>query len=378
MPPITTDEYREFARKMAPLYRALSFEIRKNVERGMSSAAAVNAAAATVAFKSRFTDQVFINIFNSLERAMRTPGAIAKPIAMRTWWLNKKWPGEKLTLADSINNLVRMDEIKESIRIGMKAQKTWTEISKSLTDKQLQSGNIAGHIKNLENSARRVMAGDPEALAAYRKAVRKSKREIERLAKAGAPSKRLKKAYQNIIVQTEKRSISGLNKALDRAIVAKMQSNSDRIARTEIARGYIGGTYEDVIDDEDAIGMCYHLSPRHPEVDICDFHTGADLYNLGPGCYPLNNLPEYPFHPNCLCTATKLYRGDVKPFDNDKAKAFLNKQPAKNKKLLLGAAGAKNFSKHPNTWKKNLKHFQGYQTIGQLRGRVPTKAIISK
>ena len=372
MAQITIDEARLFNDAMGPEYEKLADEIAKNLAKGMAEGAAVDAAVATTGYKIAFDKSLFDSTFSSINRAMRIEAVDGEDaIALRRWWLNHKWPGQSLTLAETITEHVKLPEIKQVIRDGMKAQRTWVEISKGLGDKQLISGDIAGHIKDLEQAARRVMAGDTEALTEYRRLLNRSKQQVERLAAAGAPSQRLKKAYANVIRQTEKMSKDGLEKAMRRATVAKMRSNADRIARTEIARGYIEGTYEQVLADDDVVGIRYHLSSSHPEADICDFHTGANLYNLGPGGYPLNNLPPYPFHPNCLCVTTNIYTGDAKALDSKKAQDFLNRQSEKRKKQLLGVKGAESFKKSPERWRGNLKQYRGHEEITKLRGRIP-------
>jgi len=51
-------------------------------------------------------------------------------------------------------------------------------------------------------------------------------------------------------------------------------------------------------------GVKYILSASHPKYDICDEITSADRHGMGPGAYPIDEAPEYPFHPNCLCIMT--------------------------------------------------------------------------
>lgn len=366
---ITIDEADKFAKTMDPKYRALASEIQKNISAGMTAGAAVDAAVISTGFTASFTDTVMATTISSAERALR--GEVTKVAAYRKWWLNKHWTGQELTLAETIADMSKMTDIKNTLRSGMKAQKTWVQLSKGLVDKQLIKADVAKHISELERAARRVIGGDAAAMTEYRKALRVSKAQIETLATGGAPSQRLKKAYANVVKQAEKLSIVGLEKGMDRAMTAKLRSNGDRIARTEVARGYIEGTYERAVNDDDVIGMRYHLSSRHPMQDICDFHTGANLYNLGQGGYPLADLPPYPFHPNCLCVETNIYSGEIKPLNTQKAQDYLNRQSGIGKKRLLGAQGAKNFTKNPKAWRQDLKMYKKPQPIEKLMGNPP-------
>jgi len=370
MPQITIDEAGDFARKMRPAYERLADEIAKNLEKGLAAGAAVDAAVKDTGYKTVFSSALFESIFSSINRAMRIEAVNAEnALSMRKWWLDEKWPDQALTLSETIADHLKMGEVKQTIRSAMRAQRTWVETSKALVDDRLIKGEIAGHMQDLIQSARRVMSGDTEAIAEYRKLVKRSQAQIERLAVAGAPSTRLKKAYANVIRQTEKMSAEGLEKAIRRASIAKMRSNADRIARTEIARGYIEGTYEQATEDDDVIGIRYHLSSRHPLADICNFHTEANLYNLGPGGYPLKSLPPYPFHPNCLCTATNIYSGEIKPLDTKKAQDYLARQSGKRQKQLMGKKGAENFKRSPERWRSNLNQYRGHENIENLKGR---------
>jgi len=43
------------------------------------------------------------------------------------------------------------------------------------------------------------------------------------------------------------------------------------------------------------------MAPKHPLTDICDYHAKANLFGLGPGCYPKAKAPKPVFHPFCRC-----------------------------------------------------------------------------
>jgi hypothetical protein len=254
-----------------------------------------------------------------------------------------------------------------TIRTNLRATASWQKIAKSITDAQLVKADVAGHVWDLVKQGRRVFAGEVGATRAFEKVARKSQRQIERLAKAGAPTSRLKKAYQNIITQVEKGSAVGLDKAIGRAVNAKARYNAERIARTEYARAYGEGFQADLQDDPDAVAYKSELASRHPEYDICDYFANADLFGLGPGTYPVDQGPPYPYHPNCICVLSKVF---VKPKGakerkkpNDAAsKKWLGDRTKAQQKKLLGAKGAEAFERNQNTWKKNLNHYRGMKS----------------
>lgn len=74
-----------------------------------------------------------------------------------------------------------------------------------------------------------------------------------------------------------------------------------RLARTEMTSAYGEATVMAGMVSPSCNGIKFILSSSHPKPDICDDITGVDNYGLGIGVYPINQAPNYPFHPNCLC-----------------------------------------------------------------------------
>lgn len=72
-----------------------------------------------------------------------------------------------------------------------------------------------------------------------------------------------------------------------------------RITRTETTRAH-GQT---AIQVAERIGskVRWRLSNAHPRTDICDEYAQRDEGD-GPGVYDPRNVPQYPPHPQCLCT----------------------------------------------------------------------------
>lgn len=79
-----------------------------------------------------------------------------------------------------------------------------------------------------------------------------------------------------------------------------------RLARTEMTSAYGMGTMKSASLNPANKGVRFILSGSHPEYDICDVYCATDDYGLGPGGYPLDEAPDYPFHPNCLCIMTQI------------------------------------------------------------------------
>ncbi len=76
-----------------------------------------------------------------------------------------------------------------------------------------------------------------------------------------------------------------------------------RLARTEVKHMHHEATVESVrmLPREIGGGIEWALSNTHPLYDICDIYASQNLHDLGPGVYPVDEVPTIP-HPYCECT----------------------------------------------------------------------------
>jgi hypothetical protein len=122
-------------------------------------------------------------------------------------------------------------------------------------------------------------------------------------------------------------------------VARRIGSDALRIARSEPQAAYWESQRLASLENPISGGKQIHLSERHPEPDVCDLLVRADIYGLGPGCYPAEYLPVPP-HPHCLCYLTDLIRDEAewdspKPtFDEPEA---LTLETARG--LMVGAGG---------------------------------------
>jgi len=73
-----------------------------------------------------------------------------------------------------------------------------------------------------------------------------------------------------------------------------------RLARSEINNAYHESRRLSAIASPVVAAMEWKLSNRHPGWDICNMLAQQNLYGLGAGVYPSEQLPPKP-HPNCIC-----------------------------------------------------------------------------
>ncbi len=115
-------------------------------------------------------------------------------------------------------------------------------------------------------------------------------------------------------------------------------SNALRLFRTEINRAHGEAYQAAAFQDEDVIGTRFLLSPRHPEVDICDMHARVNRYGLGPGVYPRGKNP-WPAHPNTLSFVEAVYADEISDEDRkgkEDRVSWLKQQPSRDQAAILG------------------------------------------
>ena len=92
-----------------------------------------------------------------------------------------------------------------------------------------------------------------------------------------------------------------VRRKLSVAVREKNRYFANRIAQTELARAHQAQKAAEFMADDTIEVVKVVINPMHPKRDICDLHARADLYGLGPGCYPKALAPRPPFHPHCWC-----------------------------------------------------------------------------
>jgi hypothetical protein len=145
----------------------------------------------------------------------------------------------------------------------------------------------------------------------------------------------LRAAYKNAIAALEQGAATDvLVKKLQHAFFERNRFFANRIAQTELHRAYTDSLATEIMARTDIHAVQIKMSVRHPKLDICDFHSGADLYGLGAGVYPKALAPKPPFHPFCMCIIQS--RLDIEAG-----------QVAKKGKAINGAANAFLTAKDP-------------------------------
>lgn len=356
----------EFAAELESLGELLIPDILSRLDRGVPPRLAVN--------QSFNKFNVVGEIRDSILDKMVTAAAIgygvkevAKPTALKRTFLNRFWSGEK-SLSQTITAQEYKQVIINSVQSGLREADTFTTIAKSLSDSSIfdwkPSGNIQARVRKqitLLSDVSKIAGKDSAVL---RREIQKAKVQVSKLSLGGAPNQTLKAAYNKLISDVEKGKIKSLEKNMEIAVFEKGRYNAERIARTSISDAHSLSHDFKAHNNPDVLAIKYTLSTRHPEYDICDFHTSANLYGMGPGVYPKNKKPPHTFHPHCLCVPSDVFRTEVElnnTFDNQSAESFINSQPKSNQVKLLGVGGRKEWLNNKDSWNKHLKNWRGQE-----------------
>ncbi len=170
-------------------------------------------------------------------------------------------------------------------------------------------------------------------------------------------------AYRDLAQKLESGTGQQIANAIQAAVNQKARYLGERIARTEMARANYEGFISDKLQDSKVVAIRFRLSPGHPKEDICDLITKMDS-GLGEGVYPVNRLPDYPFHPNCICWFEEIYSHELqgKTWEGAQkgAQKLLRKSSFASRAAMMGAKyRARAFAANPDSVLQQVAQWKG-------------------
>jgi len=232
--------------------------------------------------------------------------------SFKYWYAEHAYNAAGVPIKTTLNSITDILAVKKEITRSLAAGSSWRKAAQDLSDKKIIISDVAKDVQSIIDKARGVfgLTNSSEAYQEYKKEISIVQHRINRL--TDQDTSKLKRAYQDILDITNKSSAAQVENAIKYASYFKERYNTERIARTEMARAYGDAAFSDAIYTDDIVGIQFNLSDRHVEFDICNFHCEADLYGMGAGIYPKERAPEYPFHPNCVLPGNRIYfRGNI-------------------------------------------------------------------
>jgi hypothetical protein len=330
---------------------------------GMSPDAAITAAWNEVGYERTLEDWMVSGVKNAM--GLGADLGPASLLVKKSNLLGGFYDKEGLTLSKRLWGAGRLikETVSGEVRAAMIKGKGWATRAQELHAILQTGGDPTKKIAEVAAAARRALAGDNEAIKQFTSKLNQVKKYAEQLAANGAPTRHLKVQYQESLAKMMKAVETGkaelIDKALDRAIWEKARYNTERLVRTEAARAYGDGFKVRLYEDEDVVGYRSVLSSRHDIDDICNFYAEADLYGLGPGIFPKEEGPPYPYHPHCLCGLLPVYYGEIdKSLVDDGATHYLDSLSDDERQAMMGKAGAEKYAENPGAWRDTLRGWQ--------------------
>jgi hypothetical protein len=261
------------------------------------------------------------------------------------------------------------EAIRTEVVRSMRAGERVTRTAERVLDADRLLVSVPEHVEELAQEALNAAPGDPEAARAFAQAVDRWRSRIERLGQAGGSERpvgdyTMRSATEQLVRDLDGATEAQVTRSVNRWILERATHHARIVARTETAAAY-RDSYERSLERVDGvIGYRWTLSPRHPRPDVCDVYASQDLFGLGPGGYPADQVPATP-HPSCLCSQSAILdrfalqrelavmRGEPEPprdWESGRRETgaeWLARQPASFRDSLLGPTRARIFATEP-------------------------------
>lgn len=198
-------------------------------------------------------------------------------------------------------------EIQTSMRAGESAFETMERVL--AVDSETRVTEIPQYIQRLADAAR---DGGP-ALEAE---IAGARRYIDRLGSVDRGNTSIRAATEELVKRLRRASEEDIDGIVTRWVQDKAQYQAKVIARTEAIAAHREAYERSMSAKPWTKGFKWAMSAGHPRPDICDLLANQNLYGLGPGGYPVGELPATP-HPSCLCSQTAII--DAQHFERELA-----------------------------------------------------------
>lgn len=284
-----------------------------------------------------------------------TAAGLLDPLAAKA--LTLSWDPSGMPLSSRLHSAQTKQEVAHAISTAIaRKEASWTTARKIYDGYGFGGALKAQNLSDLPKELQRLVdisgkALRPEDVPGFMESVKEVRKYAQSLRTAP-----LRAAYTQLVDKLDKGLTRGLQNAVRVAAEEKTRYFAERILRTESARAWGEGFFDQVDQDSDATGVHWETSSAHKLFDVCDFHARADLFGMGPGVYPKEHRPSYPAHPHCLCAMSAWYRGTARPQVQEGGKRALDGMSESERARLLGVKGAKAFE-GGGQWRGSLRNW---------------------
>jgi hypothetical protein len=270
-----------------------------------------------------------------------------------------------VTLSARINDITKSEDIFKAVSSSLDRANNFNDVVQGFYRQNLQVGDIPGVFERLRVAAKRMevsgLPDDPDFIQGFQRDLRAAQRDIDGLINPDTST--LRRAYQNVVDSCQKQAWKAVDRNLYYAAYYKQRYNANRILHTEAARAYGQGARLSAIRDPGVSCVKISLASDHDCECVCDVICNADLYGYGPGVFPADHGPDYPFHPFCHCLIDSIYVSQVPAasgddYDPDAVNRYLKSLDADKRAGIMGKGNAEEFMDEPDKWRDLLPGWQ--------------------
>jgi len=378
----TKSQLKEINRRVAAmgrqwqeLLRPAIDRIERNLKAGMAPQKAVAEAWQATGASKIITDGLRADVLNAAYDGAGGYDAVLSRPAFEQAILGSKWAGDmttiiRLTRAPRKMQAAVADTVRSAVIRGDSVRNLAIKLADGFFSRPMvpTTGSFGDALpkKLLELTDRAVSGGlEPKLVGELRKF---RDDYIDQIGGRFPDTSKLGAAYRDLVTKLESGTEKQIARSIEAAVNQKARYIGERIARTEMARANWEGFAANKFADPQVTAVRFRLSSDHPKEDICDFITSLDS-GLGAGVYPKNDLPSYPFHPNCICWYEEIYAVELKgkTFEGPEKGAvkLLNSAPTNSRAAMMGANyRAKEFKADPQ---KALQLVAGWGGLSKLK-----------
>ncbi len=306
------------------------------------------------------TEPVARAIFDARARRAIAP-VLDDPEALRRRIASQRMNGDltidRLSVRERLRNRTRVvaDRMAERVQSSLRLGETTTQTSERLLRASDIRVRIPRYIQDIRDAAG---AAQPGVLRA------RVNRQLSALQDGRIQEHNIAGETRRFLQQVRRSKGADIDSAVEQWVRGRAANQAMTIARTEgqsaLAQAYVESTREQPW----VVGYRFNLSPSHETPDCCDILAAQDLYGLGAGGYPTEDVPSLG-HPNCLCFITAII--DDRYLERERARADGDEEPPRSwetdervtardwlrsiaperREAILGAGRAAEFQRRP-------------------------------
>jgi hypothetical protein len=208
------------------------------------------------------------------------------------------------------------EQMAQAVERGIKAKNGIIQIAKRIEKLDDVTEGLPKYLQEVEALARKGQL--PELKALSKRYIARAKKLLGETQVGGAKAASaysLRSPTQKFLRDVQKAGADGIDGVVNTYVKERAAWRARVIARQESVEAMRSSYKAQLKGKRGVVCIQHKLSGRHPKADICDYWANANLYELGPGRYPVGKEPR--LHVGCLCYHVAVM--DERTFERDES-----------------------------------------------------------